>query len=151
MPSLLASAHRTASPPAVIFCHEAQSLQRRCVLPLRPTQFPVYAYVLSFTFLLLSKRQHLVRAVDYSLPDRDSHPARGTKLRLAHTMSVRESRHMTGTTAVPDKVPSSGILVGRFEACQQQPQGTQHALPRIKPPFQRGQTLDRARLGASPA
>src|SRR6185437_15316647 len=88
MPSLLASAHRTASPPALI-CHEAQSLQRRCGPRLRPAWFPVYAYVLSFTLLLLSKRQHLVRVVDYSLPDRDSHPARGTKLRLAHTMAKK--------------------------------------------------------------
>src|SRR5439155_7160035 len=51
MLSLSASAHRTASPP-VLICHEAQSLQRRCGLPLRPTQFPVYAYVMSFTSLL---------------------------------------------------------------------------------------------------
>ena len=72
-----------------LICHEAQSLQRRCGLRLRPTQFPVYAYVLSFTLLLLSKRQHLVRVVDYSLPDRDFHPARGTKLRLAHTMTKK--------------------------------------------------------------
>ena len=41
---------------------------------------------MSFAFLFPSQRQHLVRAVDYSLPGRDSHPARGTKLRLAHTM-----------------------------------------------------------------
>ena len=89
MPSLLASADRTASPP-VLICHEAQSLQQRCGLRLRPTQFPVYAYVLSFTLLLLSKRQHLVRVVDYSLPDRVSHPARGTKLRLAHTTGKKD-------------------------------------------------------------
>jgi IS66 Orf2 like protein/Transposase IS66 family len=85
MLSLLASAHHTASPP-VLICHEAQSLQRRCGLHLRPTQFPVYAYVMSFASLLLSQRQHLVQVVDYSLPGRDSHPARDTKLRLAHTM-----------------------------------------------------------------
>ena len=70
------------------YCNEAQSLQRRCGPRLRPTQFPVYAYVLSFTLLFLSKRQHLVRVVDYSLPDRDLHPARSTKLRLAHTMPI---------------------------------------------------------------
>ena len=70
------------------YCNEAQSLRQRCVLRLRPARFPMYAYVLSFTLLFLSKRQHLVRVVDYSLPDRDSHPARDTKLRLAHMMPV---------------------------------------------------------------
>ena len=38
------------------------------------------------------KRQHLVRAVDYSLPDGDSHPARDTKLRLAHTIPAWKNR-----------------------------------------------------------
>lgn len=50
--------------------------------PLWPTQFPVYACVMLFTFGVPSQRQHLVRVVDYSLPDRVSHPARGTKLLL---------------------------------------------------------------------
>ena len=97
MSSLLASAHHTASPPALI-CHEAQSPQQRCGLRLRPAQFPVYAYVLSFTLLLLSKRQHSVRVVDYSLPGRDSHPARGTKLRLAHMMA---NKFVTGSFCQP--------------------------------------------------
>src|SRR6266704_7041456 len=115
MPSLLASAHRTASPPAVIFFHEAQSLQRRCVLPLRPTQFPVYAYVLSFTFLLLSKRQHLVRAVDYSLPDRDSHPARGTKLRLAHTTPKKFVTSTATTSLAGVRLLCFGLLLRRLQ------------------------------------
>src|SRR5208283_1446441 len=101
MLSLLASAHRTASPP-VLICHEAQSLQRRCGLHLRPTQFTVYAYVLSFTLLLLSKRQHLVQVADYSLPGRDSHPARSTKLRLAHTVKMKGYAMRPNSDNIPE-------------------------------------------------
>ena len=58
----------------------------RSLPPVIGSPVPEYASLLSFIFLFLSKRQHLVRVVDYSLPGRDSHPARGTKLRLAHTI-----------------------------------------------------------------
>src|ERR1035437_10214372 len=44
----------------------------------------------------------------------------------------------------------SGIIVGRFEAARQSPQGTLEPPPCLKPPPRRGQTFDKARLGASP-
>src|ERR1035441_8344451 len=45
---------------------------------------------------------------------------------------------------------SSGIIVGRFEAAQQPPQGTLEPHTCTKPPLQRGRTPDRPRLCAFP-
>jgi len=45
----------------------------------------------------------------------------------------------------------SGIIVGRFEASQQPARRILEPLPCTKQPLQRGQTHDRARLGAIPA
>src|ERR1035438_6299008 len=47
-------------------------------------------------------------------------------------------------------VGSSGIIVGRFEAAQQPPQGTLEPHTCTKPPLQRGRTPDRPRLCAFP-
>src|ERR1017187_7185608 len=47
-------------------------------------------------------------------------------------------------------VASSGIIVGRFEAAQQPPQGTLEPHTCTKPPLQRGRTPDRPRLCAFP-
>src|ERR1039457_1334904 len=49
-----------------------------------------------------------------------------------------------------DRLAPSGIIVGRFEAARQSPQGTLEPPPCLKPPPRRGQTFDKARLGASP-
>src|ERR1035441_6478755 len=64
------------------------------------------------------------------------------------------------TSSLPDPVNDlrfggqllapSGIIVGRFEAARQSPQGTLEPPPCLKPPPRRGQTFDKARLGASP-
>ena len=82
-----ASAYRTASPPAY-YCNGAESLQGRCAAPYDLRSSLCTLTPCCSSFLTPSQRQHSVRVVDYSLPGGVILPARGTKLRLAHTRSV---------------------------------------------------------------
>src|ERR1035441_4301144 len=71
-----------------------------------------------------------------------------SKSRLFGFLPTKFPEYPTNATLAPDA--PSGIIVGRFEAARQSPQGTLEPPPCLKPPPRRGQTFDKARLGASP-
>src|ERR1017187_9453216 len=70
---------------------------------------------------------------------------------IGASFSPPEARQVIDAVKRVRKVASSGIIVGRFEAPEQPARRTLEPLPCTKHPLQRGQSLDRARLGAFPA